>query len=1429
MINIAMSDLFKRVGTCHAFRHPEAKADYVDAMIGFLTATDVQPEVGSKTAELLADQRAATMQWMSAVEATEGGAELLAQVGDWFAHAIEWGAEYEKGQASGDAAMRATLDYYAELDARNPEIILELEQAINGLIFMYQSAFDQFRARTGERHVDHSAVKYTPSHKMYNVLVNFKCHLFDIRSKRTGESVPTDLQDFASAVGNGRVTNSTVTTPHPNQVQTVPVRMIMRLIELCDQVGHMPRESDEKNKLAYANLDAVIRTVLRTLHAYNVVIESEYGKSDEKVAALIKVVENAQASLHDACDKKLLTLMDDKMKSACVSIKALLVGQLIDQDFVSPYKMTVQTEWVIHRDYARFDTRAVARASGGFVEKLVNVLYATDAGYRGVDSAESGRDKVIEALDAEGYFAAQATRSWEGTDVDGKPANDDVTVAMNVYGSRMEMLRSLMDDWIERFDPASLKRLNGQRGDMMKMVMILFNTWQQARVQQETYLRKDPKKSAMLELNQRESVELKRRILQQLVNCYDEGLPADTVVAIQAVLRTEDDAAFETAFDGMVKGFSGEGLPPEFASVVAAYGRVAYDSGQELLGAFNGLRKKLLDISKALTPKQVELLNMWQMHLTINKNMRLSRSQYRQEGAMQRWSKELVVQVVGQTSAAVLDGSELEGKVDLDARWATLQTWGAKDSPVATLRYHVLSIFERVANPEAKSGDQQISIEEVVALQGLFDAAMKSDLCDEAMREALGVLSPQLALLSAEGAQTIEQLGAIWNGVNAAVFSKQGQDVRQFIQGVLALDADAVPSRDRFVRYAAMMANQSLGPVLDALQDGTGGEGSLLAAVKSHQPPIDAVIIAKLERRLATNNEVRAHQVLMDEIRNSVAPGSDLALLIDEYNAIYNVVVDCRPVEGDAAFDPEKVDDLPLPAQVKRNLNSMAIIAREPEAFDALLISLFRDYRDISSLRYLAHVYGMPERLLDVVPLFEDPDVLNPRAFVGHMNEIAAALGSYPDRVMNARSDGQRQGGRLSEMSSMAVLMQVMSKLGIKIENGGGPVKERGGTAHDNWSHMDLDAVVNAFIGTIQGDDRAKSFNTMDRATHSALIDQVAHLRVALQHALNEAERPKEASRASVEDVRLKLATYDALDGPSEWQPDFLEGDQDAQAIHDIFVKSWEPMFEEVVSNPRWNAFVKTQTTHGIKFPTSSRTPDRPTLGQKPVEESIILKWRAITCNWNVTVPGFNYYLFAAKYVLPQLKEYAKEHLGGEDKWVEVVSRMMDNSPFIRYMWQSIGSYLQHNASPQGTKAFASIGDLGSQMHDLFSESHKSAMEMASTLHVYQLKKRESVEEDRAAVQVYNQTVSVSKCQPFPAVPLLVFSGSAQEDKDTQFLVFRYLTAHLLGGYRKIEADETMDATRKKAVLSQLQRRIVPAMVLFRSAQVASQGAEAAT
>ena len=134
--------------------------------------------------------------------------------------------------------------------------------------------------------------------------------------------------------------------------------------------------------------------------------------------------------------------------------------------------------------------------------------------------------------------------------------------------------------------------------------------------------------------------------------------------------------------------------------------------------------------------------------------------------------------------------------------------------------------------------------------------------------------------------------------------------------------------------------------------------------------------------------------------------------------------------------------------------------------------------------------------------------------------------------------------------------------------------------------------------------------------------------------------------------------------------------------------------------NSRWNPVVKQITPHGIKIPTSSRTPDRPTIGASGSDDTVVSKWRAITANWNVTVPGFAYYVWSAKHILPALQE----KLG--DEWPVVVSEMMGDNPYYAYAMQSIGGYIAHNASSVGSRVFSEIGKVaGAAMLKEFEES----------------------------------------------------------------------------------------------------------------------------
>ena len=104
---------------------------------------------------------------------------------------------------------------------------------------------------------------------------------------------------------------------------------------------------------------------------------------------------------------------------------------------------------------------------------------------------------------------------------------------------------------------------------------------------------------------------------------------------------------------------------------------------------------------------------------------------------------------------------------------------------------------------------------------------------------------------------------------------------------------------------------------------------------------------------------------------------------------------------------------------------------------------------------------------------------------------------------MDARSDGQRQGGRFHEMT-VAEMMQIFAELNIKVENGGGPVRERGGTVRDNRRHFDPRVARDGFLTTVQGGDRDKRMNTGDRAVHNNHVDLVGAMKLAFSRALEE-------------------------------------------------------------------------------------------------------------------------------------------------------------------------------------------------------------------------------------------------------------------------------------------------------------------------------------
>ena len=71
------------------------------------------------------------------------------------------------------------------------------------------------------------------------------------------------------------------------------------------------------------------------------------------------------------------------------------------------------------------------------------------------------RQALMSQLEEVGFFTSQQPLSWEGTDVDGKPANDDKTAKMNVVGSKMELVRSAFVQLLTRFDPIQMGLTNG--------------------------------------------------------------------------------------------------------------------------------------------------------------------------------------------------------------------------------------------------------------------------------------------------------------------------------------------------------------------------------------------------------------------------------------------------------------------------------------------------------------------------------------------------------------------------------------------------------------------------------------------------------------------------------------------------------------------------------------------------------------------------------------------------------------------------------------------------------------------------------------------------------------------------------------------------------------------------------------------------------
>ena len=354
---------------------------------------------------------------------------------------------------------------------------------------------------------------------------------------------------------------------------------------------------------------------------------------------------------------------------------------------------------------------------------------------------------------------------------------------------------------------------------------------------------------------------------------------------------------------------------------------------------------------------------------------------------------------VGRASAVQLDvqhPSVLEA-TGLDKDWQALQRLSSEDSPALALRKVVLALFERVSDPSADAESKQVVAEDVAQIRAALETFTKSEFYRlDTMGGAFDRVKSCLEALSGDLShkECVNRLGEIWQAIDGAVNVEQSERTQAFVEAVLAHDAIASGLKPRFVRYAIMMANAS---IKDDFSRRFGKDGDLHLALQAQRDVLGDAVVAEIDQLMSANAEVRLHKCIEDKVLSKIPEGSPLHVLISQYRAYYDVVVDIKSHPKDAVLDINQasLEALFLPAQVRRNLLSLGAIKSDPNAFSHLLISLFRDYRDVSSLSYLAELYQLPAHLSVPVPLFEDPDIIDPKVFVFHLAILCCQGASF--------------------------------------------------------------------------------------------------------------------------------------------------------------------------------------------------------------------------------------------------------------------------------------------------------------------------------------------------------------------------------------------------------------------------------------------------